>query len=276
MNHYETSWKSFDGLILFSQTWLPDKKPKAIINLIHGLGEHSSRYNGWSNRFTDEGYIIRSFDMRGHGRSEGIRGHSSDYRNLIMDLSDFVSRGKEEFPALPEFIYGHSLGGNLVLNYAIENLLSVRGLIITSPWLELTHKPSSFIFGILSVLGRLMPSMLVNNGLDIKHISRDENEIEKYKNDSLVHEKISLGLGLQIIESGLRAASGIHKVNVPLLVLHGSDDEITSCRTTRNFVRHAGEKTTYIEFEGGYHELHNDIDNRIVFRSIIDWLEKQL
>jgi alpha-beta hydrolase superfamily lysophospholipase len=276
MEHCEKKWKSFDGLSIFSQTWNPAGIPKAVINLVHGLGEHSSRYTGWAEKFTDRGYTVRSFDMRGHGNSDGKRGYSSSYNNLIVDISDFIHSGKVEYPSLPTFLYGHSLGGNLVLNYAIQNIPDVNGMIVTSPWLELVNKPSPAIYSILSVLGRFLPALQVSNGLKIEDLSRNKRVVQEYKDDPLVHERITLGLGLQIFEAGSKVTTSIHKINVPMLIMHGSSDNITSCRATYNFVRHAGDKTKYIEWEGGFHELHNDLDREKVFESIVEWLDSKI
>ncbi len=276
MKHTEKRWKSFDGLTMYSQSWITESNPKAVIYLVHGLGEHSSRYSGWAEQFTEKGYNVSSFDLRGHGRSEGKRGYSSDYEHFLTDIEDFIQAGREDFPGIPIFLYGHSLGGNLVVNYSCRKILDVNGLVITSPWLELVTKPSPFIFFLLEKLSSFIPGMLVSNGLKIEDISRDSKVVHDYKTDPLVHDRVALRTGFQIIQEGKKAASSIHKINVPMLVLHGSADRITSCKTTRNFVRHSGDKTTYIEFEGGFHELHNDLDRANVFKSIVDWFENNL
>jgi alpha-beta hydrolase superfamily lysophospholipase len=276
MEHAEYYWKSTDGITLYAQTWLPDSKPKAVINLIHGLGEHSTRYTAWARQFTAKGYIFRSFDLRGHGRSEGKRGYSPTYQKLISDIAAFLEQGKDEFPGLPLFIYGHSLGGNLALNYAIQNVLDVKGLIITSPWFELVNKPSKVKSMIASLMCNFMPGLIVDNGLKAEDISRDLRVVHEYKNDPLVHEKISLRLAVEIIEAGAKAAVSIYKINVPLLLMHGNDDRITSCKASRNFVRNCSERTSFIEWEGGYHELHFDLDHEKVFGSILDWLNAHI
>jgi alpha-beta hydrolase superfamily lysophospholipase len=276
MEHYEKRWLSFDKLSMYSQTWASTGSVRAVINLVHGLGEHSGRYGNWASQFTDNGYCFRSFDLRGHGKSGGKRGFSSNYSNLLTDIHCFLQNGRDEFPSLPFFLYGHSLGGNLLLNYAIRNTLNANGLIITSPWLDLVRKPSPFVLKLFTALGTILPTLRVSNGLRIEDLSRDSTVIQAYADDMLVHNRITLRLALQIFKAGAIAASSIHKINVPMLLMHGSSDQITSCKATRNFVRYSGDKTNYIEWDGGYHELHNDMNNNIVFRSIIDWLDKQL
>ena len=276
LEHTEARWKSFDGTNLFSQTWQPDRRPRAVINLIHGLGEHSGRYNSWAIKFVEHGFAFRGFDMRGHGQSEGRRGYASAYYKMIRDIESFIEQGRSQFPDIPVFNYGHSLGGNLLLNYIIKQSAQSNGLIITSPWLELSNPPSRFALLIADIVGSMVPWIVLGNRLKAEHISRDLRVVHAYKSDPLVHDRIGIKFLSQIFDAGIRASMSIYKINVPMLVMHGSEDNITSCKTVRNFVRNASDKTTYIEWEGGYHELHNDIDYEEVFDSMLRWLNKQL
>jgi acylglycerol lipase len=274
MERSEMYWKSSDGLKIFSRLWLPAGKPKAVINLIHGFGEHSGRYEEWAERLSEKGFIIRSFDLRGHGYSEGKRGYASNYNVLIKDLSVFIENGRETYTSLPFFIYGHSFGGNLVLNYVIQNTICFAGVIIASPWLELKFKPSALKLLAGNSLKSLLPGAIFKTGLKAEIVSRDLRVVHSYRNDELVHDNISLRLFFQICENGLKASRSIYKINVPLLVMHGNGDELTSYKATREFVRNASDKTTYVEWEGGYHELHNDIDKEKVLETVVDWLNK--
>ncbi len=274
MEHTENCWKSFDGVKLFAQTWFASDKPKAIINLIHGSGEHCSRYAFWAQKLAEHGYTVRSYDIRGHGRSEGKRGYSSGYSKLFKDLEYFIDKGREEFPGLPIYLYGHSFGGNLVLNYAMQYNSPVNGLIVTSPWFELVRKYSRIKVLLATLLSNIFPGFMVNMRLKAEDISRDLREVHNYRNDPLVHDKISIRLVLQIMEAGRKASMSIYKINIPLLVMHGNSDNITSCKASRNFVRNASDRTTYIEWEGGYHELHNDLNRDEVFESLLAWLKK--
>ncbi|MGB2782801.1 MAG: alpha/beta hydrolase, partial [Atribacterota bacterium] len=117
MKHTEFKLKTFDGLLLFGQSWQPESKPKAVICLVHGLGEYSGRYTHVADALTLAGYALISFDLRGHGKSEGPRGHTPSYEALMKDISSLLEVTNKQFPQLPSFLYGHSLGGNLVLNY---------------------------------------------------------------------------------------------------------------------------------------------------------------
>ncbi|MBN2524340.1 MAG: lysophospholipase [Bacteroidales bacterium] len=272
----ENYWKSADGLNLFSQSWHPSGNAKAVIHLIHGLGEHSGRYSYWAEKLVGEGFAVRAFDLRGHGRSEGKRGYSSGYYKLLNDIDTFLEIKEEVYSSIPSFLYGHSLGGNLVLNYAIQKNSAVDGLIVSSPWLELINPPSKPKLFAVHVISNLFPGLLAPNGLKPEDLSRDLRIVHSYKQDDLVHDRIGIKLFTEAYEAGIRASLSIYKINVPLLIMHGSEDRITSCKTSRNFVRNSSDKTTFIEWQGGYHELHNDLDREKVFESVVSWINRNI
>lgn len=274
--HSDFIWESVDGTKLYAQTWMPLGTIKAIVVIIHGLGEHGGRYKNWAINLSNAGYIVRSFDLRGHGLSEGKRGHAKRYSRLLQDLAGFTELNREEFPDLPQFLYGHSLGGNIVLNYVTRNIVSLNGIIVTSPWLKLTNPPSKILLLLADLLSNIFPGLLINNKLKAEDLSRDLRVVHDYRTDKLVHNKISFRLFKQVYYAGLYAAMNIYKINAPLLVMHGTADNITSCKTSREFVRNSGARTSFLEWEGCYHELHNDLDKELVFEALLDWLNQQI
>ncbi|GAG77006.1 unnamed protein product [marine sediment metagenome] len=144
MKHSEFEFKTFDGLSLFAQSWQPESQPQAVICLIHGMGEHSGRYAHVADRLTKAGYTIFTFDLRGHGKSEGPRGHTPSYEALMQDISSLLEVANKQFPQLSSFLYGHSLGGNLVLNYILRHQPQLEGVIVSDPWLRLAFEPPRF------------------------------------------------------------------------------------------------------------------------------------
>jgi acylglycerol lipase len=130
------SWKSNDGLDIFGQKWESEDKPaKAVICLVHGFGEHSSRYEHVAQFFTDNNYAVIAYDHRGHGRSGGKRGHFLSYDEFMNDVENLVKQAESNFPGLPKIIYGHSMGGNVVANYAIKRNPKVAGIILVFTFL---------------------------------------------------------------------------------------------------------------------------------------------
>lgn len=275
-NHQEFEWTTKDGKKLFAQKWDAGKNARAAILLVHGFGEHSSRYSHWASRLVTEGISVLSFDFRGHGQTPGKQGNVTDYTKLIDDIDLLIQKGEQEFKNTPKFLYGHSMGGNLVTNYVITNTLNLSGIILTSPWFELSNLPPRFKLTSALFFSKLMPWIIASPGLKPEYISRELREVHLYKNDKLIHNKISLGLFRKTLEHGHIAKRSIYKINAPLLVMHGSGDQITSCQATKEFIRNSSDNTSYVEFEGGYHELHNDIDRDKVFSHLLAWLNEQL
>ena len=144
MKYTEFKVETFDGLQLFGQGWQPDRESKAIICLVHGMGEHSGRYRHIANRLNRAGYSMVAFDLRGYGKSPGPRGHVLSYEAFMRDISSLLEIADQQFPQLPSFLYGHSMGGNLVLNYVLRYKPRIKGVIVSGPWLRLAFEPPVF------------------------------------------------------------------------------------------------------------------------------------
>ena len=276
LNHCEYCWPSSDGLMLYAQSWMPEKKPRGIINYIHGFKDHSSRFTAWAVKLTSEGYGVMAVDLRGHGHSEGRRGYAECFDLYLKDVQVMFVQSRKIFGAIPHFLYGHSLGGNIVTNYLIGGFDMPDAAVITSPWFTLALRPSLITLTAAGIMRYLLPFIQVKSNLDPKGLSHDPGIVEDYINDPLVHNKISPRLFFEIEEKGMKASRNIYKINIPLLVMHGSADTITSCRQTRSFVMNASKLTTYKEWSGGFHELHNDTQSEEVFWFLLTWLNKQI
>jgi len=276
VNHEEYEWPTSDKKKIYAQKWEAGKKARAGILLIHGLGEHSCRYKEWATELVTQGYSVLTFDFRGHGKSSGKRGAVATYKTYIKDIEKLIEQGKKHFKNIPIFLYGHSLGGNLVVNYVISRRTAFDGIILSSPWFELTNPPSKLKVFITGIIGRIIPGIVVSSGLNPNDMSRILKEVHQYSNDPLIHNKISFKFFREAFEKGKIAKRSMYKINIPMLVFHGSKDNITSCKATREFVSNASNKTTYVEIENGFHELHNDLAREKVFDSIISWLNRQI
>lgn len=274
MNHIEYNWISGDNKKLFGQAWKVSGKPKGIINIVHGIGEHSSRYEKWAEMFVEKGFSVLAIDYRGHGRSEGKRGHSPSYEGLMNDVSVLLYQSEILFPGVPKFLYGHSMGANLALNYILRKTPLIYGIIVTSPWLRLAFEPPKNKIMMGNVLKHLMPGLLQSTNLNVEHLSRDNKVVKDYKEDELVHDKMSIGQFFSVNEAGYWAIENAHKIYVPILIMHGSDDQITSPQGTLDFAKGSNGLTTLKIWDGGMHELHNDIIRNEVHSFITSWLEK--
>jgi alpha-beta hydrolase superfamily lysophospholipase len=277
MKTFEWNWKSFDGLEMYAQGWAPDKNPKAVVCLVHGLGEHSGRYAHVGAAFAQAGYALLGFDLRGHGKSGGPRGHAPSAEAFFKDIEDFVRAAGERYPAAPRFLYGHSLGGLLTLSYAVTHKVEVKGLIVSSPGLRTAIHEQKTKLMLAKILGSLAPTITLPSELVAAHISRDPEVVKAYVNDPLVHDKITTGFGragLVITELAFQHAS---ELKVPLLLAYCTDDKIAFPRGSEEFAKLAPqERVTLKRYEGLYHEPHNEPEKAQVLKDYIQWLDSQV
>jgi alpha-beta hydrolase superfamily lysophospholipase len=264
-----------NGQILRGIIKSPGEHLKAVIILIHGLGEHIQRYNEWAEMFNARGIGFAGVDLPGHGRSDGRRGHIKSYA-LIEEIADMlISESRKTFPGVPVFLYGHSMGGGIVLDYLLRKKPKVKGAVVTSPWLRLSVVPDKFKLRLAAVMKHIMPGLVMSTGLVPSQLSHDDKLVEDYSNDPLVHFRISVALFYGTIRAARQSLANAAELATPVLLLHGSDDSITSPEGSREFA----EKTDLAEFrifEGGFHALHCEHFREEVFTVIIDWIEKRL
>lgn len=271
------NFKTNDGLTMLGRVWQTTGTPKGIINLIHGLGEHTGRYAHIAEALTKVGYNLIGFDLRGHGLSEGKRGHTPDYDYIMDDVELFLEKSNEFFGGdHPHFLYGHSLGGTIVLNYALRHKPALRGVIATDPALRLSFEPPKFKLVMGKIMADLMPSFSMNNALDVNALSRDAAIVKAYQDDVLVHDRLSAKLVMELFDSGKYAMDHANEWTLPLLLMHGSEDRISSCKASEEFADIAGDKVTFKEWEGYYHEIHNDFGKEDVITLMINWLNNQV
>jgi len=247
-------------------------EPRAAILLVHGLGEHSGRYAGWAARFNESGVTLLAFDLPGHGRTGGRWGVIPSPDKVYDTIDKILQEIRGTYPGVPLFIYGHSLGGGIVLNYLIRRKPAVTGAIVTSPWVILSESPHPLKVLLANVAGSLMPGLTQPSGLHTEYLSRDPEVAKAYQNDPLVHGLISAGLYRWMTIAAKETTARASEINMPLLLVHGRDDMITS---PSGSVQIAGSapKATLKLWDGGYHELHNDPLKEDHFDFITEWMD---
>ncbi len=274
MIHAEYEWISQEKKKIFAQSWVPDGDIKGIINLAHGLGEHSGRYKRWASLFVDKGWGMLTSDLVGNGRSEGKRGHVRNYQVLMDQVDTLISKSEELFPGIPRILYGHSLGGNMVINYAISRDPALFGIIASSPWLKLVIPISSFQHALLKVLNTVLPSLATKWPKNPENLTHDPEIWADVHEDKLNHGYVSARLLSEIYRQGLEALLHAHKINRPFLIMHGSGDQITSHKASEKFVSNTSESTRLRIWEGLRHELHNELEYREIFDHVFSWIEE--
>jgi acylglycerol lipase len=257
---------------LFVQSWIPEEDKKKLIILFHGLGEHSSRYEHWAELFTQKGYTFLSMDLRGHGKSEGKKGHTKSMDQLLDDIDLLCDKANEIFPEYKKIIYGHSMGATLVLNHVILRNRPFDAIIITSPWLKLIDEPSPVVLKLVGIFQKIFPSLALSNRLKAEQISSDPQVVREYATDPLIHDRISLRMFHVIYNGGFHALRNVYKINYPMLVMHGKKDTILSYKASENYVMNTSKHIHLKLWENQFHELHNELIKLEVFEYIINWL----
>jgi alpha-beta hydrolase superfamily lysophospholipase len=269
----ELSWKSKDRTDFYAVEWRP-AQPRAAILLVHGLGEHCRRYDPVAEIFSASGLAMIGFDMRGHGRTSGKRGHIPSMEDSMADIGHFLAELNTRFPGLPTFIYGHSMGGMQVLNYAITQNPKVAGIISTSPSLQPGTPVAPFKLFIANLLYSVVPTITLDNGLDVNNLAHDPAVIKAYKDDPLVTPLVSARLGLDLINTGRWVEEHGEDFNLPLLLMHGTEDHIASPQSSRKFASRVPRNLlTFVEWPGLYHETHNEAQRPEVVGTMVKWIE---
>ncbi|MCA1953685.1 MAG: alpha/beta hydrolase [Anaerolinea sp.] len=276
MTHTEFSWRARDGQKLYAQEWQPDVPIRGAIALVHGLGEHSGRYAHVAESFNAAGYSVVALDLRGHGKTGGQLGHIPSFEVAMQDIDYLLEQTALLHPGLPLFLYGHSMGGALVLYYALNRRPNLTGIIATSPGLAPATPPTRATLFSARIAYRLMPTMQIDNGLDLSGLSNDPEVIRRYQADPLVHPKISARLGLDIIQNGQWVLQHAAEFPLPLLLMVGSADRLVSVPAVHQMAKSVPpERITFREWPGGYHELHNEPNKAEVIAFILDWIKQK-
>lgn len=255
----------------FGQYWKVEQ-PKAVVLLVHGMGEHSSRYADFVvPKLIAQNIAAITFDHFGHGKTKGKRGHNPSFEAVLDSVSKMLEKTKEIFKNTPIFLYGHSMGGNVVLNYALRRKTDIKGVIATSPFLKLAFEPPKIKLALGKLLQKIAPSITMGNELNPNDISRDKIEVQKYIDDPLVHNKISPNYSITFIETGKWAIENAQNLTIPTAIFHGTGDKIIDYKASKEFTDKT-DKATIKLYEGGYHELHNDLCKEELMSDIIDWI----
>jgi len=270
------SIKAKDGQKLFLRSWKPNTDEKAIVFLLHGFSEHSGRYDSWAARFAENNISVYAIDYRGHGKAGGIRGHTPSYNHLLDDVDILLQQADTDNK--PAFLYGQSLGGNLVLNYALERKPELNGIISTSPWLKLVYGPKTIAILSARILRKITPAFTRKAGLDINLLSHDPKVAEAYAKDKLNHQFITPTLFFGATKAGEKAIKQAHNIQLPVLLMHGTGDLITSFEASKKFVKRledAGGDISFKAWENCYHEIHNETNNKEIFQEILQWINNK-
>lgn len=277
MEMIEWKWNTSDGLEMYSKAWVPPRKANGIVCLVHGVGEHIGRYQADGEALAESGYILAGFDQRGFGKSEGRRGHTPSLEAYFDDINLFLIEIARRYPNQPCFLYGNSMGGILVLAYTLNRKPQVVGVIATGTGLKTALEEQKLKVFLAKLMGKLLPTLTLNSGLDSQMLSRDPRVANEFNKDPLVHLFVTAAWVKTMLEAIDLILRNAFQFPLPLLIMHGTKDEIAYPRSSQMFMELAPkDKVTLKMWKEFKHELHTDPEKAEVFKVILNWLNGHL
>jgi len=277
MKHKDGRFKGYKGLKLYYQCWLPDKKPKAIILVAHGLAEHSGRYKNLVDYFVPKGYAVYAMDNRGHGKSEGDRSYVDNFNDYLVDLKTFFDKVQKENKGARIFLFGHSLGATIATAYAVEHQDELAGLIVSGSSLVPPPSVSPALLAMAGILSTLVPKMGVTV-LDASTISRDQSVVDAYVNDPLVYRgKIPARTGAELARMWKQLPDQMSSIKIPILIMHGQSDRLADPQGSKLLYERVGSKDKTLKiYDNCYHEICNEPERKQVYSDMEKWLTKHI
>ncbi|MDP8224879.1 MAG: lysophospholipase [Candidatus Lernaella stagnicola] len=272
----EKALTAADRTEVFLRHW-PVENPRGVVVFAHGLGSHGGRSKNIVANCLPAGYAIFAHDHRGHGKTVGRRGHVDRFDQFLDDQYMVIGEAREAYPDKKIFLMGHSLGGLIVLAYALRHADTIDGVIASSPALKLALEVPALKATVGRLLSSLLPTLALGNGIDPGTLSHDPEVIREYENDPLVHDRVSSRFFVEFSAAMDRTLLAAGALQMPLLSWHGGEDALTSPAGTQLFFERAGSKDkTFRLFEGQFHEVHNDLAKEELFAMLIAWLDSHV
>jgi len=277
MKHREGFFKGVGGSEIYYQGWLPEKEMKAVLLIVHGLAEHSGRYANVIDHFLPLGYAAYGLDQIGHGKSEGKRAHVERFKVFTDTLKVYFDMVREWHPDVPIFLVGHSMGALIGAAYLLDHQYELTGAILSGATVKVPEGISPVIIFMGKVLSLLAPKMGLIQ-LEADGVSRDAKVVNAYINDPLVYiGKYTARLGAELLKAMKRVATQASTINLPLLILQGSEDKLVDPVGAQMLYDTVGsEDKTLKLYNGLYHEVYNEPEREQVLKDVEVWLEGQL
>jgi alpha-beta hydrolase superfamily lysophospholipase len=277
MRHEESSTETPEGLRLYQQSWR-GATTKAAIVLVHGYAEHSGRYEHVAERFTDAGYAVHTFDLRGHGRSDGQpRAYVESIEEHTGDVERFVDSVRERENGLPMFLLGHSMGGAISARYLTDGNHGFTGAILSAPAVRRAGILGRPLEGLFLFIAGLVPHWHIP-ALASDKVSRDPETVRLYDSDPLLYrEGLPLGTAAAIVRSARHVDKNASSIELPIFIGHGTDDALVNhLAGERLHGRVGSDDKTLKLYEGFYHEILNEPEREQVMQDMVEWLDARV
>ncbi|HMQ03529.1 MAG TPA: alpha/beta hydrolase [Pyrinomonadaceae bacterium] len=275
---FPSTFTTADNLKLKCSLGSTSDDPAALLIIVHGLGEHSESlpYSLIEPFFTERRYAVLKFDLRGHGRSEGPRGHVNSWSDFRNDLKIFVELARRKFKGKPLFLLGASLGGLIVLDHALNVDEKPAGLVLVAPALS-ADGASWIVRYSVPLLSHLLPKVSIDPRLDLRNISRDRQLATEYSSDPLFSTRLSMRLAGETLNAVSATLADAAAIDLPILIMHGDADEIVPTSSSEHlYAKVSSGVKRRIVYRGAFHNLLLETDRERVYSDIIGWIDDQL
>ncbi|KAF9623424.1 hypothetical protein IFM89_003008 [Coptis chinensis] len=270
-------FKTSRGDTLFTQSWTPvSNEIKGLVVLLHGLNEHSGRYNHFAKLLNASGYKVYGMDWIGHGGSDGLHAYVHSLDDAVSDMKAFLKKVFEDNPGLPCYCFGHSTGAAIVLKVIMDPTVAndIKGVILTSPAVRV--QPSHPIFWVIApIFSFLLPKYQFSSAIKRRvPVSRDpEALIAKYSDPLVYIGSIRVRTGSEILRVSSYLQQNLSRLTVPFLVLHGTADTVTDPTASQKLYEEASSTDKSIKLYDGYlHDLLFEPEWKFIVNDIIQWL----
>ncbi|MCI5999864.1 MAG: alpha/beta hydrolase [Eubacteriaceae bacterium] len=240
--------------------------PEKVICIVHGIGEYGGRFDRVAEVFREKNMAACALDLRGHGESLGKRGDCAPRNSVLDDVSELLRYAEEKYPGKPIILYGHSMGGNIVLDYRARGEMNDHpaGYIISAPWVRLVRPVPPLLYKVVKLLSRIAPSFTIGSDINEANLGNPE-KVKPFKDNPMVHNRISALCAVDGFDKGIGFEDGTAEddrraAKIPTLLMHGSEDRICDVNGSRRIAKRLqaqGDDLEYIEWEGLFHEIHN-------------------
>ena len=280
MAYQETTLTAFDETPIFLRVWTPENTPpRAVLMLVHGLGEHAGRYKYVVETFLQQGFVIYGHDHRGFGKSGGIRGHWERFDDVIKDMEMVVGKAKSEWPDLPFGMYAHSMGGVIGLHYLARHEDQFKAAVISSPGFGPGPDQNKLLIMLTPLANWIIPRKPLNRGEYPEYtLSHDPEQAALWKSDPLVHNYATSRFAVEYMRAAKEAKAILARLHLPILVIMGEEDITISRKDIREAVAAAGPNVLFRTYPGSYHEPHNEIPEirEPMLAETLAWMEEKL
>jgi alpha-beta hydrolase superfamily lysophospholipase len=277
MQSREGTFQGEAGLELYYQSWHPSGQPKAVLVIIHGVAEHSNRYRNLVDNLLPGNIAIYTYDQRGHGKSPGQRGYIDSWNEYRTDLKHFLDYVQQVEPDLPMFVYGHSQGALELLDYLINEPISISGTLVSAVPLDSDDAASPLLVAVVKILSRVWPTFSIDSPINPAQLSCDAREVIKYQDDPEVFKILTARWGTEYLKTQDEVREKAASIDQPILIMHGGDDTLCDPKGSQFLYDQvsSADKTLKI-YPSYFHEIHNEPGHITVVNDIEAWISDRV